>query len=220
MRLSGYNQQDELGKRLAELDGHHMGYYIRVLGTSLANVPLQELRERASPALIEADESADDMWKQLVLKHASGPEIAVIEKNPVAEGERGGEELKEFLDEIPLHQPAPAVVWLQDYLPTVKVIYAFQLLSGTDVNDGWTPLHGVYNTIWKFADGILQADGEGFSNQEGYTILWQFGETATGMWNVGVLVDGSWRHVGIDLGNEQHRVAFRHGQVPDGAKLL
>jgi hypothetical protein len=197
-----------------------VGYYIRVLGTSLANIPLQQLRERASPALIEVDESTGEMWEQLTLKHESGPEIAVVEKNPVAEGELGAEELKEFLDEVPFHRPNSAAVWLTNYLPTVKVIYAFQLLSGTDVDDGWTPLHGVYNAVWKFAGGILQADGEGFSNEEGYTILWQFGETATGTWNVGVLVDGGWVHFEIDLGNQQHREAFWQGHVPAGARLL
>jgi hypothetical protein len=102
----------------------------------------------------------------------------------------------------------------------VKVLYAFQLLSGTDVNDGWSRLHAVYNTIWEVTGGILQADGEGFSNEDGYTILWQFGETVTGEWNVGVLVDEDWKHFQIELGSQQHREAFWKGTVPDGAKLL
>ena len=197
-----------------------MGYYIRVLGTSPANVPLQRLRECASPAVIEVDEGTSEEWEQLVLKHESGPEIALIEKNPVVETQLGAEELREFLDEVPLHRPASAAVWLQNYLPTVKVIYAFQLLNGTDVNDGWTALHRVYDTVWKFAGGLLQADGEGFSNEDGYTILWQFGAAVTGTWNVGVLVDGHWANFEIDLGNEQHREAFWQGQVPVGVRLL
>ncbi|HEV8038343.1 MAG TPA: hypothetical protein VGP62_05725, partial [Bryobacteraceae bacterium] len=101
-----------------------MGYYIRVFGTNLTEVPIQRLQERASPALIEADELADS-WQQLVLSHPEGPEIAVIEKNPVVEGELGAEELKEFLDEIPSYRPASAVSWLQSFLPNVKVLYAF-----------------------------------------------------------------------------------------------
>ena len=196
-----------------------MGYYIRILATSVADIPVQHLRDVASPAVIE-DVSADGKWKELVLKHASGQEIARIEKNPVVEGELGAEELEEFLDEIPLHLPASGSEWLQNYLPTVKVIYAFQLLSGTDLNDGWALLHAVYGAIWQVAGGILQADDEGFSNEEGYTILWQFGETVTGSWKVGVLVDGAWKHCEIDLGNEQHREAFKNGEVPAGAKVL
>jgi hypothetical protein len=197
-----------------------VGYYIRVLGTSLVEVPIQQLRDIASPALIEAEESANDAWEQLVLKHASGEEIAIIEKSLVAEGQLGADELQEFLEEVPLHRPASAAVWLQNYLPTVKVIYAFQLLDGTDVNDGWTPLHAVHAAIWQHVGGILQADGEGFSDEDGYTILWQFGETVTGTWNVGVLVDGGWKHCEIDLGDDRHREAFWKGEVPAGVKLI
>jgi hypothetical protein len=71
----------------------------------------------------------------------------------------------------------------------VKVIYAFQLLNGTDVEDGWARLHSLYNAVWEHAGGILQSDGEGFSNEEGYTILWQFS-------------DGNWR---VEHGSTQGR---------------
>ena len=101
----------------------------------------------------------------------------------------------------------------------MKVIYAFQLLSGTDVEDGWTPLRRLYNAVWERAGGILQADGEGFSDEEGYTILWQFSDGASGKWNIGVLSGGRWIHFEMDLGNEQHRQAFLGGQVPDGVRM-
>ena len=197
-----------------------MGYYIRVLGTNPVNIPVEQLRDLARPALVEADESTGDVWGQIVLKHEAGPEIAVIERNIVVDGDLGAEELQEFLEEVPLHRPRSAAAWLQTFLPTVKVIYAFQLLGGTDVGDGWTPLHSVYDAVWKLAGGILQADGEGFSNEQGYTILWQFGETAKGPWNVGVLVDDCWVHFEMDLGDEQHRKAFRQGQIPVGVKVF
>ncbi|HEY9139295.1 MAG TPA: hypothetical protein VIN93_00290 [Bryobacteraceae bacterium] len=136
-------------------------------------------------------------------------------------GELGAEELQEFIDEVAIHSPQSAATWLQSYLPSVKVIYAFQLLNGTDVNDGWTPLHRVYDAVWDYTGGIRQADGEGFSNEQGYTILWQFSDTVQGTWNVGVLKDdGNWVHFEMDLGNKEHRQAFLNGQVPDGATLL
>jgi hypothetical protein len=109
---------------------------------------------------------------------------------------------------------------LQHYLPGVKVIYAFQLLSGTDFEDGWAPLHRLYNAVWDHAGGILQSDGEGFSDENGFTILWQFSSSVTGKWNMGLLKDSRWVHFEMDLGNEQHRNAFLNGQVPDGAKIL
>ena len=37
------------------------------------------------------------------------------------------------------------------------------------------------------AGRILQADGEGLSNEDGYHNLWQFPEDAAGAWNMAVL---------------------------------
>jgi hypothetical protein len=196
-----------------------MGYCIRVLGKKLDNIPLEELRQVSRPAVLHTEEEGD-AWEQLILAHKSGQEIAVIEKNPVLEGQLGADELQEFIDEIPAYKPESAATWLQQYLPGVKVIYSFQLLNGTDVEDGWTPLHRLYNAVWEHAGGILQADGEGFSDEDGYTILWQFSDRVTGQWNMGVLKDGRWIHFEMDLGSEQHRKAFLSGQLPDGSKVI
>lgn len=195
-----------------------MGYRIRVLGKKLDNIPLEELRQVSQPAVLHSKES--DAWKQLILAHQSGQEIAIIEKNPVLEGQLGADELQEFIDGTPDYRPVSAAIWLQQYLPSVKVIYAFQLLNGTDVDDGWTLLHRLYNAVWEHAGGILQSDGEGFSDEEGCTILWQFSDKVTGKWNMGVLKDGGWIHFEMDLGNEQHRKAFLSGRVPDGARVI
>ena len=197
-----------------------MGYYIRVLGKNLGDIPLDKLREASHPAVLHISEGNGDSWQQLTLSHNSGQEIAIIEKNPVVEGQLGAEELREFVDEVPHYKPESAATWLQRYLPTVKVIYAFQLLKGTDVSDGWSQLHRLYSAVWNHAGGILQADGEGFSDEGGFTILWQFSDGVSGEWNMGVLKDGDWVHFQMDLGNEHHRKAFFGGQVPDGAKLL
>ena len=196
-----------------------MGYYIRVLGKKLDSIPLETLQKVSRPAFLQSEREGD-AWEQLTLSHKSGQEIAVIEKNPVIQGQLGADELQEFIDEVSDYKPESAGIWLQQYLPSVKVIYAFQLLSGTDVEDGWTPLRRVYNAVWNHAGGILQSDGEGFSNEDGYTILWQFSDSVTGRWNMGVLKDDRWVHFEMDLGNEQHRKAFLSGQVPDGAKVI
>jgi hypothetical protein len=197
-----------------------MGYYIRVLGKKPGNVSLQSLRDTAHPAVLKVSQGTEDEWQEVTLTHKSGQEIAVIEKNPVVDGQLGADELQEFIDEVGHYKPESAVRWLRQFLPTVKVIYAFQLLSGTDVDDGWTPLHRVHSAVWNHVGGILQADGEGFSDEDGFTILWQFAEGVTGRWNMGIIRDGSWLHFEMDLGNEQHRKAFWSGEVPDGVTLI
>jgi hypothetical protein len=197
-----------------------MGYYIRILGKNAEPIPLQVIHEAARPAVLSVSEGDGDAWNELTLKHQSGHEIAVIQRNPVVNGELGAEEIKEFIDEVGHCKPESAASWLQQFLPSVKIIYAFQLLSGTDVEDGWTPLHNIYNAVWNRAGGILQADGEGFSDEDGFTILWQFKESVTGSWNMGLLKDGRWFHFEMDLGNKQQRGSFLRGELPAGVKLI
>ncbi len=162
-----------------------MGYRIRVLGTSESLVGLEDLRLAAAPAVLEGE--GGDAWEALVLKHPQGVEIAFIEKNVVVDGELGAEEIREFGEEVSYYKPDSAANWLKQYFGKVKVIYAFQLLSGTEVADGFRRLHAVYGAVWHIAGGILQADAEGFSNEDGCTILWQFSDEVEGKWNCGVL---------------------------------
>src|SRR5579862_4528168 len=198
-----------------------MGYRIRILGNNLTPISLNQIRMTAEPAIIEADEGVEDEWQALILKHASGVPIAFIEKNPVREGELGGEELKEFVEEVSYYKPDSAAAWLKEYLPNVKVIYSFQLLSGTDVENGFELMHRVYGVVWRSAGGILQADQEGFTNELGHTILWQFNDNVTGPLDAGVLAgDGRWINFQMDLGNQEHRSAFLQGTVPPGVKPL
>jgi hypothetical protein len=48
-----------------------MGYYIRILGTNLSDIPIADLRDAARPALLETDGDADKAWRELVIKHQS-----------------------------------------------------------------------------------------------------------------------------------------------------
>lgn len=103
-----------------------MGYYIRVLGKNLDNISLEELRQVSQPAVLHSEEEGDP-WEQLMLSHHSGQKIAVIEKNPVVEGQLGADELQEFIEYVSDCRPESAATWLQQYLPSVKVIYACRL---------------------------------------------------------------------------------------------
>ena len=198
-----------------------MGYYIRILGRNSGYPALKDIRRAAEPAVLDVDEGVEDEWEALVLKHKAGEPIALIEKNLVLPGQLGADELQEFVGEVSHYKPASAAAWLENYLPSVKVIYAFQLLHGTDVDNGFEILHRVYALVWGHAGGILQADQEGFSNESGYTILWQFSDNVTGTWSVGILPpNGGWVNFEMDLGNHQHREAFLRGDVPAGVKLI
>ena len=201
-----------------------MAYYVRVLSTSPDCIPLSSLRAVLNDhTLVEAPSNQPnkpDLWSHLVLAHENGEEIAVIERNPVAPGSLGQEELHELEDEVTDCLPPSAAEWLAHYFPRVRCVYAFELLAGLDHNDGWKALTAVKNRIWSFAPAIIQADNEGFSNEQGYHILWQFRESVDGMWWMGVLRNGSWTHFEMDLANRKHRQAFFQGEVPDGVDVI
>ena len=158
-----------------------MGYYVRVLSTSSDCIPLSVLQSTLEKdklrATLSTDDGASDDWTQLILSHADGREIASIERNLVQDGSLGSDELAEFADEMADRKPSNAAQWLLDYFPRVRCIYAFQVLSGTDHKNGWEILDAVKNRIWSCAPSILQADNEGFTNEDGYHVLWQFSDS-------------------------------------------
>jgi hypothetical protein len=195
-----------------------MGYYTRVLTKRDEWPPHAELvaalRKVHSKAVLSCDENDPERWEALVLSHADGREIAAIERNPVSEGTLGGEEIAEFVEEIQTCKPATAVPWLTGFLRSVKVIYCFQHLSGTEIDNGAAALGAVSEAIWARGDAILQADGEGFSNEDEHHILWQFSDRVSGPWWMAVLQAGKWVPFKIDLGDTKQRAAFLEGHVP------
>ena len=126
----------------------------------------------------------------------------------------------EFIEEVEDCEPQSASHWLKEYLPGIKTIYALQILSGTDIEGGWKAVHTVQGALWKQSGGILQADGEGFTNDDGYHILWQFSDSAAGKWNMAVLNREKWIAFEMELGDPEQREAFLKGQAPRSSRLL
>ena len=200
-----------------------MGHYIRILSPSETVPSLARIRtalsSNALPGRIQVEAGPDEQWTQISVVHESGEVVADIERNSGSEGDLVAEEIEEFREEIEDCEPASAVAWLSDYLPNVKTIYAFQLLDGTEADQGWEILGAVKNSIHEQVGGIIQADHEGFTEEHGYQILWQFSNSVTGLWWMAVLRDGKWIRFQMDLGNRKHRKAFCAGQVPDGVTM-
>lgn len=198
-----------------------MGYYIRVFSTASECIPFSRLKDAVSPfsATLSNEVGEETSWEQLILSHADGPEIASIERNPAEKSSLGAEEVQEFRKSIVDAKPTSAAQWLSGYFADVRCVYACQSLSGTEHLNGWAIFGALKDSLWSFAPSIIQADGEGFSNEDGYHILWDFNDDVTGYWWMGILRDGEWQHFRMDLGDLQHREAFFRGEIPTGATL-
>ncbi len=196
-----------------------MANHIRVLAESDQRAPLSELRKVLGDAFEVAVEEGDEQnWSQLVVKHKDGQEIALVERDPVAPGELGQHELDELTMEIENALPARAAEWLRHYFSHVKVVYEMQPLSGTQVKDGMSAVLRAQAYFWKKFGGILQADNEGFSNREGYHVLWQFHGPQQGELEAAVMNEnGQWSAFVMDMGDPEQVAAFQRGEVPVGA---
>jgi hypothetical protein len=203
-----------------------MGYYIRVLGVSDKNIHIDELIKGLTNDGLKAKfnldqtESADN-WTILGITNTKGDELMQIERNPIIETELGYEELEEFRESIQDYKPTSAVKWLQKYFDKIKVIYAFQLLNAAMDDDNFPIVSSIKTTIWNNIGGLLQADNEGFSNDEGYHILWQFEDDVKGEWSMAVKnILGNWTNFIMDLGDKKQREEFWEGKVPEHATKI
>jgi hypothetical protein len=165
-----------------------MGYYIRVLGTKDPDIHIDELlnalKEDGLEALVNFDKNeTPDKWTVIQIVNDKGQELTQIERNPVIDGELGKEELDEFKKLILDYKPISAVNWLTNYFSKVKVIYAFQILNAGFEDSNFDIISALKTKIWNKTEGILQADNEGFTNDDGYHILWQFPDNVTGDWS-------------------------------------
>lgn len=198
-----------------------MSYYTRVLSKHEDFPSFGELAEAVQgehpnfEVIIE--DGTEEEWDTILLSGPGEMEVAVLERNPVSEGSVGQDEIAEFLDDTRDCKPESGVEWLHDFLAEVKTIYAFQHLAGSETEEGLAALHALRTFLWQRGESIIQADMEGFTNEEGYHIVWQFSDSVSGAWNMAVLQDGTWHQFQMDLGDPDQREAFFRNEVPPDA---
>jgi hypothetical protein len=195
-----------------------LSYCTRVLSK---DEDFPSLAELAAPLLHEhpgfrltVEDGDEEAWESLLLSSDDEVEVALLERNPVTDGSLGQDEIADLLEDLRDCKPESNVEWLAEYLDTVQTVYTFQHLQGAETVDGGNALHALRSALWERGDAILQVDGEGFTNEDGCHIVWQFSDSISGVWNMGVLQEGVWRHFKMDLGDPDHRTAFLNGEVP------
>lgn len=198
-----------------------MGYYTRVLSKHEDFPSHEELSQFLSaehPSVkLTVEEGEEDEWETLLLSGHGELEIALLERNPVSDGSIGQDEIADFIEDTADCKPESGVAWLHEFLAETKTIYSFQHLVGSETEEGLAALHALRSFLWQRGDSIIQADMEGFTNEDGYHIVWQFSDTVSGAWNMAVLQDDTWHHFQMDLGDPDQREAFFRGEVPPDA---
>ena len=201
-----------------------MGYYTRILSKDPEFPSFDEItgfvRAEHPDYKLTIEEGNEDDWESLLLSDNDEVEVALLERNPVFEGSIGNDEIAELIEETGDCRPETGVQWLHEFLAEVKTVYAFQHLQGSETEEGGNVLHALRAYLWERGDAIIQADNEGFTNEEGFHIVWQFSDSVSGPWNMGVFQDGTWHHFKMDLGDPDHREAFLNGEMPAGLSAI
>lgn len=201
-----------------------MAYTTRVLSKDEAFPSFEELAEWISAEhpgyKLNVEEGTEEEWETLLLSSDDEVEVALLERNPVYDGSIGQDEIADFVEDLRECKPESGVEWLTEYLEEVKTVFVFRHLQGAETEEGSNALHALRSALWERGDAIIQADAEGFTNEEGYHIVWQFSDSVSGPWNMGVMQDGTWHHFKIDLGDPDHREAFLNGEVPEDLTVI
>ncbi len=196
-----------------------MSYYTRVLSKQEEAPTIDEL-----VSFLQADhpqyrltieEGGEEEWESLLLSDNDEVEVAVIERSPIYDRSLGQDVIADFLEDLRDAKPESGVEWLEGFFDEVKTVYSFHHLLGSETVEGGNALHALRSMLWERGDAILQADNEGFTNEEGFHIVWQFSDSVSGAWNMGVYKDDQWHHFKMDLGDPDHREAFLNGDVPE-----
>jgi hypothetical protein len=209
-----------------------MGYFIRLL-TPSTHVPslgqlqddLDELGFDGVTFAVE-DSDADDTkvaWRFLRVFDEDGYPVCDISRDVLGEGDMVQEELADFRAELKDALPKNAARWAREQLEQVKSIYAVQILAtDSDDDESEDSLPSVLLALLQgYLGGMIQGDGEGFSNDDGALVVWQFSDDAQGEWLAAVMDgQGGWTPFMMDIGEPAHRAAFREGRVPAGATLV
>ena len=147
-----------------------MGYRTRVLSKDeefpALDVLALSIAAEHPDFKLTLEDGTEEEWESLLLSSNDGVEVALLERSPVAEGSFGQDEIDEMIEETRDCKPESGVEWLAEYLAEVKTVYAFEHLQGAETEDGSNALHALRAMLWERGDAIIQADHEGFTNEE------------------------------------------------------
>lgn len=169
---------------------------------------------------LQIEAGSEEEWESLLLVSTDEVEVALLERQPVFDGSAGQDELADLEEDLYGAKPESAVEWLKEYFAEVVEVYRFEHYQGAETVDGLAALHALRALLIDRGEAILQADGEGFTNEEGYHVVWQFSENAAGPWNMAVLQEGEWQNFAMDLGDPEHREAFWMGEAPADVRTV
>jgi hypothetical protein len=186
------------------------------------------------------EEEKPGSWSTLTLYLDNGEAVVEIEKlcAPDEEFVDAIQDTVRFLldDKEPV-KPASAVKWLCQFMGRVKVLYEFRPMLAVTTDEGWQIFNEVWTNLRHTLTGIVHLQDEGFTNEEGAQITWEYPENAdlsqtgesgdekghmhlsesAGDLKVAVMDEdsGKWIDYTINLADPTARLMFINGKRPE-----
>ena len=198
---------------------------MRFFGLKDKAISVDEIAEWLQKALIDGEIESEEEdfpgdWKIITLFLESGEPVVEIEK--FSEQEDTLKDAIQFtvrnlLDDHNPVKPESAVRWLCQFMTRVKVLYEFRPMQGIKQDKGWLLFNEVWTNLRESLQGIVHLDEEGFTNQQGAQITWEYPGDETGDLKVAVLDESGeqWIEYTMDLANQEHKQLFMAGKAPD-----
>jgi hypothetical protein len=191
----------------------NMGYCVRLLTPSENKVPFQAIREQVDTVKLISGGETD--WEKIEISRPDGALLAAVERYPLSPDNRAESEIAIVKDALQGSYPLNAREWLKTYLSGTRAVYVFRLQAESYASADWPLLGRVQNLLKDRLGGIIQADKEGFYNEDGNYILWQMYDGAAGSVPAAVLTEkGEWAAFQLRLNDAAAVDCFKQGLPP------
>ncbi len=198
-----------------------MGDYLRLLTINDRDIPLATLQRAVPSVAIWSVDHPGVLGNYLAI----GPELGsmqtvwvTIERNPVAPNTLGAEEVAEFIDSLDSGGPPSAVRWLNDFLETIRAIYAIRIYPEAIAGhpEGEDAVYAVRAALRDAVGGIGQWDGHGFTNQDDRLIWCDPSMDLKGITEAAILDEstGDWVAIELNLEDPEELSGFLRGELP------
>ncbi len=157
---------------------------------------------------------------QILIKKKQKDIAVIIELLP-KKSKLDNYKLKKITADIQNKKPDVSSRWVKKYLEKTKVVYEFILTDNLNSDNDMELLSNTYMETWVFNRGIFQIKNEGFTNESGDLILWDYPFSAAGKRLAAIKsFTGRWKTFEMDLESPMQRKLFLKGKVPDKSKLI
>jgi hypothetical protein len=190
-----------------------MSYYVRLLVKLDKVIPFSEIKNQGK--WIKLVSGKDMLWDRIEIREPEDSLVCILERHYLAPGRIAETPIPALKESLRGSFPLNAGEWIRDYFSDVKTIYTFQVFPESITGKGWQVLGRIQSLLHDWLVGIIQADREGYYNENGDFILWQMYEGASGAIQAATLDEkGRWISYRLSLNHPQAVARFKEGLPP------